>query len=626
MRKHILIALFVFALIFSLRAQMPPQQQMKLEDVQKALNLVDKPQPAPDKYKAGLEAITAKETLAMLTFMSSDWMEGRETGTRGYTMAAEYAASLFKLWGIKPAGDMPSFGGGRGRGGGAQAGAPTTPPERTYFQEFALKSTSDVQSSMSLQVVKGSAVKTRTFQSGVDYQSMGRGGNPETLSAPVVFVGYGIQEPSIKFDELKGLDLKGKIVLILTEAPGRDNPQSLFQTKKELKEKYFPAAPAGGAQMAFMGPRGGGQGGRFNKINEIQKLGPAAIFQVQNVGRDSDIYRSMSAVRRPNDERPIVNKPRQSLSIPGVTGGGPMGGGVTTMTITRDMANAMLEATGQSIDDLKNKIETTDKQGKIVLTPASMDLPGTKVTISTTAKTSLIRGINVLGMIEGSDPKLKDEYFVVGAHFDGLGAWGDYVYNGADDNASGSVGVMNIAKAIAAGPVKPKRSVVFALWTGEEEGLLGSRYYTLNPIFPIEKTVGYLNYDMISRPYDETTLARSLRQYSVPGAEELVKKIRAPWFVTVNLTDGTPFADITREMNKYVGLDLAMRFNALGVAGSGGSDHASFAGVKIPFVYYMAASTTDYHQTSDSVEKVSGELIAKISRHGFLTIFAFADR
>jgi hypothetical protein len=626
MRKHILIALFVFALIFSLQAQMPPQQQMKLEDVQKALSLVDKAQPAPDKFKAGLEAITAKETLAMLTFMSSDWMEGRETGTRGYTMAAEYAASIFKLWGIKPAGDLPSFGGGRGRGGGgAPAGAPTTPPERTYFQEFALKSTSDVQSSMSLQVVKGSAVKTRTFQSGVDYQGMGRGGNPETLSAPVVFVGYGIQEPSIKFDELKGLDLKGKIVLILTEAPGRDNPQSPLQQKKELKEKYFPAAPAGGPQMAFMGPRGGGQGGRFNKINEIQKLGPAAIFQVQNVGRDSDIYRSMSAVRRPNDERPIVNKPRQSLSIPGATGGGPMGGGGTTMTITREMANAILEGTGQSIDDLKKKIETTDKQGKIVLTPASMDLPGTKVTISTTAKTSLIRGINVLGMIEGSDPKLKDEYFVVGAHFDGLGAWQDYVYNGADDNASGSVGVMNIAKAIAASPVKPKRSVVFALWTGEEEGLLGSRYYTLNPIFPIEKTVGYLNFDMISRPYDETTLARSLRQYSVPGAEELVKKIRAPWFVTVNLTEGTPFADISREMNKYVGLDLAMRFNALGV-GSGGSDHASFAGVKIPFVYYMAASTTDYHQTSDSVEKVSGELIAKISQHGFLTVFAFTDK
>jgi len=619
MRKNILIPLFVFVLIFSLQAQMPPQQQMKLEDVQKALSLVDKPQPAPDKYKAGLDAITAKDSIAMLTFVASDWLEGRETGTRGYSIAAEYAASLFKLWGIKPAGDLPSFGGGRGgarRGG--QTGAATTPAERTYFQEFGLKSTTDVQSSMMLEVNKNGALKTRTFQAGVDYQAMGRGGNAETLTAPVVFIGYGLQEPSIKFDELQGLNLKGKIVLILSEAPGRDNPQSPFQTKKELKEKYFPAAPAGGPEMMFMGPRGGGQPGRFNKLTEIQKLGPAAIFQVQNVGRDSDVFRNLSAVRRPNDERPIVNKPRQSLSIPGVAGGGPMGGGATTLTITREIANAILEATGQTIDDLKKKIETSNK-------PSSMDLSGVKVTIATTAKTALIRGINVLGMIEGSDPKLKDEYFVVGAHYDHLGAWQDYVYNGADDNGSGSVGVLNIAKAMAASPVKPKRSIIFALWTGEEEGLLGSRYYTLNPIFPLEKTVGYLNYDMISRPYDDTTLARAARMYGVPGAEELVKKIRAPWFVTVNLTEGTPFADIAREMNKYVGLDLALRPYALG-AGSGGSDHSSFAQVKKPFIYYMAASTTDYHQTSDSVEKVSGELIAKISQHGFLTVFAFTDK
>ena len=130
---------------------------------------------------------------------------------------------------------------------------------------------------------------------------------------------------------------------------------------------------------------------------------------------------------------------------------------------------------------------------------------------------------------------------------------------------------------------------------------------------------------MISRPYDAEMLARSMRAYGVPGAEEIVKKVRAPWFVSVNLTEGTPFADIAREMNQYVGLDLAFRFNALGVGG-GGSDHSSFASVKVPYVYYMAAMTADYHQTSDSVEKVSGELIAKISQHGFLTVFAFADR
>jgi hypothetical protein len=618
MKKNVLAVVLVFAALISLRAQGPPSQpQMKLEDVQKALSLVDKPQPAPDKFKAGLEAITAKETLAMLTYIASDLMEGRETATRGYALAAEYAASLMKMWGVKPAGDMPMSMGGFRMGGG-RAAAPSAPPERTYFQEFAMKAVADSQTAITIEVNKGGAVKSQSFQGGVDFAGgmggMG-GGAAGTLTAPVVFVGYGISEPSVGFDELKGLNLKGKIVLLLSDAPGRDNPQSPLQKTKEIKDKYFPAAPQGDMMVQMM--RGGPQ--RFNKLTEINKLGPAAIVQVANTGKDSDIFKALSTVRKPNDERPIINKPRQRLSLAGDSRGMDMGrGGAVAVSITREMANLLLEGTGQTIDDLKKKIEST-------LKPASMDIPGAKMTIATTSKTSLVRGTNVIGVIEGSDSKLKDEYFVVGAHYDHNGIWQDYIYNGADDNGSGSVGVLNIAKAIAASPVKPKRSIVFALWTGEEEGLLGSRYYAQNPIYPIEKTVGYLNYDMISRPYDAETLTRTARRYSAPGAEELVKKIRAPWFVTVSLTEGTPFADIAREMNQYIGLDLAFTFNALG-AGSGGSDHSSFASVKVPFVYYMAAMTADYHQTSDSVEKVSGELIAKISQHGFLTVYAFADK
>ena len=183
-------------------------------------------------------------------------------------------------------------------------------------------------------------------------------------------------------------------------------------------------------------------------------------------------------VRKPSDDSPIINKPRRRLSLAGVAGGMGMGGGGASATqITREMANFLLEGTGQTIDDLKKKIESTMK-------PASMDVPGAKMTIATTSKTALVRGTNVLGIIEGSDPKLKDEYFVVGAHYDHNGAWEGYVWNGADDNGSGSVGVLNIAKAIAASPVKPKRSIVFALWTGEEEGLLGSRYYASEPRLP----------------------------------------------------------------------------------------------------------------------------------------------
>ncbi|HOW86411.1 MAG TPA: M20/M25/M40 family metallo-hydrolase [Candidatus Aminicenantes bacterium] len=617
MKKHVWTVVLVFALIIGLRAQgPPPQQPMKPEEVRKALCLVDKTQPAPEKFKAGLEAITPKETIAMLTYIASDLLEGRETGTRGYALAAEYAASLFKLWGIKPAGDMPMMTGFRM--GGGRGPAPQQPRERTYFQEFALKEVSDSQTAITVEVAKGGAVKSRTFQGGLDFMAGmgGMGGASEgSLTAPVVFLGYGISEPSIGFDELKGMNLKGKIVLLLSEAPGRDDPKSPLQAKKELKDKYFPAMPQG--DMMAMMMRGGPR--FFNKLEAIAKLEPAAILQVANAGTDAAIFNSLSYVRKPSDDQPIVNKPRRRLSLAGVSGGMDMGRfGASATTITREMANLVLEGTGQTIDGLKKKIESTMK-------PASMDVPGAKVTIATTAKTALVRGANVLGIIEGSDPKLKDEYFVVGAHYDHNGAWEGYIWNGADDNGSGSVGVLNIAKAIAASPVKPKRSIVFALWTGEEEGLLGSRYYAQNPVYPIDKTVGYLNYDMISRPYDAESLARTAKMLNVEGVEELVKKVRAPWFVSVNLTEGTPFADIAREMNQYIGLDLYFRFNALG-QGGGGSDHSSFAAVKVPYVYYMAGMPPDYHQPSDSVEKVSGELIAKISQHGFLTVYAFADR
>jgi hypothetical protein len=608
MKKNILAMTLVFVMILGLRAQAPQQPQMKLEDVQKALSLVDKPQPAPDKYKAGLEAITANDSLAMLAYIAHDLLEGRDTATRGYALAAEYAASLLKMWGVKPAGDMPAPAGFRTRGA-----APPPPAERTYFQNFALKETTGSHTDVTIEVNKSGTVKTRTFQGGLDFQAMG--GTEGTLSAPVVFVGYGIQEPSIGWDELKGLNLKGKIVLVLTEAPGKDDPKSPFQATKELKDKYFPAAPQPD-MMAMMRARGGPE--RFNKIAELAKLGPAAIVQVQNTGSDFDIFKALSTVRRPDDSRPIINRPSRRLSIAGDTRSLMGGRGGGAMTITREMANFLLDGTGQTIDELKKRIETTRK-------PASLDLAGARMTVATTTKTALVQCRNVIGVIEGSDPELKNEYFVVGGHYDHLGAWEDYIYNGADDNGSGSVGVLNIAKAIAASPVKPKRSIVFALWTGEEKGLLGSRYYVQNPSFPIEKTVGYLNYDMISRPFDAETLARSMRQYSVPGAEDLLKKVRAPWFVTVSVTEGTPLVELAREMNEYVGLDLAFRFSALG-AGGGGSDHSSFAAVKVPYIYHMAAMTADYHQPSDSVEKTSGELIAKISRHGFLTVFAFADR
>ncbi|MGC8745797.1 MAG: M28 family peptidase [Candidatus Saccharicenans sp.] len=618
MKKRLLpvliVVLVLLAFSFSL-AQMP-QQQMKPEEVKRALSLVSKTEPVPEKYKVGFDSITPKDTLAMLSYIASDWMEGRDTGSRGFDVAADYVVSLFKMWGIKPGGDQPRMSFNMMRAMAGQEGRPQAQPERSYFQEFTLKEISDPKTSLTVEVARGAATKARTFESGIDFMSLLS--SQEDISGPVVFVGYGIKEPSIGWDELKGLNLKDKIVVVLSEAPGKDDPKSPFNQKKELKEKYFPQAQA--MQMMFM-MRGRGRG--FNKLEEIYKQEPAAVLVVQNTGRDSDIYNALSTDPNvlPPDDKPIIKRPRTRMVIPG--GGDYMaammgGGRVPTINITREMANLILENTGKTIDELKKVIETTYK-------PASRDIPGAKVSINSTAKVQLIRAKNIIGYIEGSDPKLKDEYFVVGGHFDHLGRWEDYIFNGSDDNGSGSVGVMTIARAIALNPIKPKRTIVFCLWTGEEKGLLGSRYYVQNPTFPLEKTVGYLNYDMISRPFDEQTISRYARMLNVQGVEDLVKQIRPAYFVTVNATKDSGFYDLQTEMNKYVGLDLFIREPELG-EGGGGSDHSSFASVKKPYVYYMTAMHPDYHQTSDSPDKASGDLLSRVIKLGYLTVFAYADK
>ena len=597
--------LVIITLVFALKAQAP--QQPSPEDILKNLCLVEKPQAPPERIKTGFESITAKDSITMLTYISSDLMEGRETATRGFQLAAEYASSLLSLWKLKPAGDTPGMGRMMFRGRGPQGG-PTTPPEKSYLQEVVLRETSDVSGQLMLEIKKGALSKTHLFQSGLDFMSVPSA--PETVEAPVVFAGYGITEKEIGYDDFKNLDVKGKIVLIISEAPGKDNPHSPFQ-KKELKDKYFPAA-------AF-GPfaRGGG----FSKTREIAKLGVAAILQVQNSTKDADIYKSIAGAgqRRVSDERPIINRPRRRLAVPGSETQMP-GEASLVITITREMADAILEGAGLKIEDLQKKIEDTFK-------PASMELPGTKLTISTSAKAALVRSANVLAYIEGTDPVLKNEFVAVGAHLDHLGKWEDYVFNGADDNGSGSVGVLNLARAFMANPEKPKRSILFCLWTGEEEGLLGSRYYVQNPVFPLDKTIAYINMDMISRPYDEQSIGRMSRMFNVQSTQELLKKIKPANFLPVSFSAGAGLGDILKNADQSVGMDLLLReASAEQGRGMGGSDHSSFGSVKIPWVFLMASMTEDYHQTSDEVSKVSGETIEKISRLAYLTAFALADK
>jgi len=597
MRKPVLfitiLCLFTFSLLIG--------QQEKAEekpDPMKNFSIVTETKPVPEKVKVGFESITGKDAVAYLKFLSSDLLEGRDTASEGYDIAALYAATMFELWGIKPAGDPIRARMSMRR----MFQAPQRPPSkarRGYFQNIAFKETLGNEGIAEVQWRKGQLKKTKAFHPNMDYSYFAS--ETQSLTAPVVFVGYGIQEPSLKFDEYKNLDVKGKFIMMLSEAPGKDDPESPFN-KGKLKEKYYPQR----RRMRRM---------TSPKSKLAKDLGAIAILQVENSPKNNpSVARRALDAQRINDERPIYPGSRRRISLAENVGQSMRGESIPTIRISRGMANDILGFVDQDVETLKGKIEKTLKSH-------SMALQGVSFTVKNKADTKLVNSMNVLGYIEGSDPELKKEAIVIGGHLDHLGRRGDYIFNGADDDGSGSVGVMEIAEAFAKNPVKPKRSIVFALWTGEEKGLLGSRYYVANSFM---KTAVNLNLDMISRVYDKERLAMISRRWGAKIGKEVLKKIDVKKYVSLSYDANTPdIGKIMRENNNHVGLHIHLQEQK---EASGGSDHAPFARAKIPWAFFMAAMTEDYHQPSDSADKVSSDLIEKITRLAYLAAFALADK
>jgi hypothetical protein len=593
--------IFVFICLFSLSSLVGQQQQAEeKEDPMKNFSMVDKVQPVKDEVKAGFESITGKDGIAYLKFLADDMLEGRDTASAGYDLAALYAASLFEKWGLDPAGDPE-----RPRGGSRfrmmAPSAPAANAKRTYFQNIAFKETLSTDSIAVVDWQKGMKRKSKTFLPDVDYTFSAS--DTQSTTAPVVFVGYGIQEPSLKLDEYKNLDVKGKYVIMLSETPGKDDPESPFN-KGELKKKYYPQR-----QMMMRRRRGPDP-----KMDLVQKMGALGVLLVENTPNPSaGIARgTLNRQLPPDDSRPIIPSVRRRMSL--LEGGARQmfGRGVSTIRISREMANAILGMAGQKVEDLKEKIEKTLKS-------QSMELPGITFTVKSEVETKLVNSMNVLGCIEGTDPELKKEAIVIGGHLDHMGRRGDYIYNGADDDGSGSVGVMELAEAFAKNPVKPKRSIVFALWTGEEKGLLGSRYYVMHPFLKIYANI---NLDMISRSYTKERMMMMGRRMGENVTKEMLEKIDVNKYVSFSFDAKTPvIGEIVRAANNHVGLHINISASE---SASGGSDHAPFGQAGFPWSFFIAAMTEDYHQPTDSVEKINAGLFEKIMRISYLLAFELA--
>jgi hypothetical protein len=527
-----------------------------------------------DGFKNGLDVLSGQAVRAQLEFLASDWMEGRETGEKGIDMAADYIASMFQVYGLLPA-DLPDahtgFAGRNNRRAGNGSG-----DRMNYFQEFALMKTEKSEDHELDVITEMSGTrKTTRFSYSNDFGFMNRPVISQEGEFPVVFVGYGLVNKEQDYDDYKGVNVKGKVVLRLIGYPGHRD------TTSPAYNKFHP---------------GGNDWTKYREEldrNDIA-LGKGAVAVIAvYTARDITLDFARNVFRYNYGEYegdvPPVSSHTNRMYFPGDT----VSKSIPAFSATPRIANELTNGTKVSLESFEKQVQETMK-------PDSRELRDKRVYFRQTVKTGVIAARNVLGMIEGKNP---NEMIVVGAHYDHLGKYDGYVYNGSDDNASGTVAVMSIARACLATGIKPERTLVFAAWTAEEKGLLGSEYFVEHP--PAGKIITYLNFDMISRNDDDDSTG---------------VKCSMTYTQSCSLLE-----DISRKYNEQYGLGLQINYKPREKP-TGGSDQNAFVRKNIPVFYYMAGWHDDYHKPQDHAEKADIEKMTRIIRLGFLSVWDIANR
>ena len=286
--------------------------------------------------------------------------------------------------------------------------------------------------------------------------------------------------------------------------------------------------------------------------------------------------------------------------------GGPK---IPLFTIGARVSDALFEAAGKKAGDVEKAINAKPA-------PASFDVPGVSIELRTaTAQQRRANSYNVVGLIEGSDPALRAETIVFSGHFDHNGSGPAGIYHGADDNGSGTVGVVALAHAFAVNARKPRRSLLFIVFAAEERGLLGSYYYVSHPLRPLATTRAQINFDMIGR--NEAADPRVITEISPDTTNQL----------GLIGTDYSPdYRETVERQNKIVGLNLTYKwdldaYNSILFR----SDQYPFLLHDVPAIWWFTGFHPDYHQTSDTVEKINFEKMAKIVKLAYLSGFEFAD-
>lgn len=513
-----------------------------------------KPAPVPAAQAAGYERIREADLRAELTFVASDALQGRMSMQPGDDAAVQWIAAEFAKAGLQPA-------------------ATDAKGQPSYLQTVPL-----------IEYRSNPAANALTLRLGTTEQSwkapelIGGYRDDVDLSAPLVFAGFGISAPGVGYDDYKGLDVRGKVVLVFEHEPQENDPTSRFNgtgnTRHATNRVKALAAQARGALALLV-------------MAEPNRKHPSNLERVNRIGGSAKRVPPLPGQALPEDE----------LRIP-------------VLTVSDAVAVALLAKAGMTPQALQAAI---DKD----LAPQSRTLPETTVALHL-ENTQRLRGqsANVVGLLPGSDPTLAAETVIISAHHDHDGSNGPEIWHGADDNGSGTVGVVALARAFMANPVKPKRSILFAVFAAEERGLLGAYYMAMRPLRPLTTTRAMINFDMIGRNEEPSEQTNGLLEIPKDTTNRLN---------LIGATYSPDFDRTVRAANRSVGLDLDDRFdheNALNVFFR--SDQFPFVLKDVPAMWFNTGFHPDYHHTTDTADRINYAKMTKIVKLAYLSAWRFA--
>ena len=508
---------------------------------------------APDWARTYAATIAPEDLRRRLTVVASDAFQGREVGQPGQKLAADYLVKQLTDLGLQ---------------------GPVTGSDNPYLQHFQLTKGTDAGGGYL-------KVNGRRFEWLSDFFSYGPMASPfptETVSQPV-FVGFGVEQGA--YSDYAGLDVEGKDVVALMGEPQDDRGRKLLKPLGR-KADYWDSGLRKAALAKVHGARS----------IFLVTFAPTAAFR-QEAGQVVSSLRD-PAFSLPDPGPAIIDTVAENI---------PPGIGV--YLTSQDLGLGLAGTTMNGLFDYVRTVGETRQPVRPQFQPptATIFLPQQNESLTTE---------NVLGLLEGTDK--KDEVLVISAHYDHLGVKHDTIYNGADDDGSGTVAVLQLAQAFAQAKREghgPRRSILFVLMTAEEEGLFGSEYYTAHPVLPLAQTIADLNIDMVGRT--DRTHSPKKHFVAIVGSDKLSSELHA----------------INEAANRdYTKLELDYRFNVPGEPEHiyYRSDHYNFARRKIPVIFYTTGEHVDYHKATDDVEKIEFDKLAERAQLVFYTAWALANR